>query len=340
MDSIGEKILKKLYQILVFSLVLIYDLNAESLTYDSFVKKYKEASVLYNQKNYQEALEILDVLVEDEFANIYPSVYLSRALSLNYLHKYEDAKDDIEKCILQEPYSLKPRFVRSIIYFGLKDYENALIDINYCLEKNPSWADAYHQRGLISLNLRKYQEALLDFENCISNASEIKPEFFSDRGFAYYYLTDYEKAKEDFLYSLKYAENDDVYLCLIDVCYKLQQYDEGIRYADILIKKGNRVEAALIERAYIYLSLERYEEVEHDLESIKLEANELSSYHKILCIYYILTDKKDIADKEIDKAYQLNKTDTDIFLLKNLLQNSKWKNTNILDELEGAKFDF
>lgn len=135
MDNIGVKIMKKLYQILLFSLVLIFSLNAESLTYDSFVKKYKEVSKLYNQKNYKEALEILDTLAEDEFANIHPSVYLSRALVLNCLQKYEEAKEDIEKCILKEPYSLKPRLVRSIIYFGLKDYENSLKDIDYCLKK-------------------------------------------------------------------------------------------------------------------------------------------------------------------------------------------------------------
>lgn len=340
MDNIGVKIMKKLYQILLFSLVLIFSLNAESLTYDSFVKKYKEVSKLYNQKNYKEALEILDTLAEDEFANIHPSVYLSRALVLNCLQKYEEAKEDIEKCILKEPYSLKPRLVRSIIYFGLKDYENSLKDIDYCLKKKPDWAEALHQKGLINLNLRNYKEALLDFENCILNADEIKPEFLSDRGFAYYFLNNYENAKEDFLYSLKSTENDDVYLCLIDVCYKLQQFDEGLKYADILIKKGKRIESALIERAYIYLTLERYEEVKHDLESIKEKADNLSSYHKVFCVYYILTHNRVDANKEIDKAYQLNKTDDDILLLKSLLQNSNWKYTNVLNELDRTKFEF
>ncbi|MCR5290956.1 MAG: hypothetical protein K6E51_13270 [Treponema sp.] len=309
--------MKKLYLILGFSFLVAFTSLAQSLSYESFVSKYKEAANLYSQKQYESALQILDILISDKYAQTYPSVFLSRALTLHSVGRYAESKIDIDKCISFQPYALKPLLCRSIICLSLKEYDLALTDINYCLEKNPSWADAYHQRGLIYLSLANYPKALQDFEDAILNANgSYKPEYFSDRGFAHYYLQDIEKAKADFTYSLTMAENDNVYLCLIDVCYKLQEYDEGIKYADILINQGRRVESAIIERVYIYLIQERYDEVKRDLDSIEQACKDISSYHKVKGIYFILTGNNNLGDEEIQKASILNPDDKDIILLK------------------------
>lgn len=266
-------------------------------------------------------------------------MFLSRALALYCLGRYAEAKADIEKCISLQPYSLKPLLVRSIINTGLRDYDSALGDADYCIEKAPAWADAYHQRGLIYLSMKKYPEALDSFESAISNADESKPEYYSDRGFAQYFLQDYEKAKADFLHSLKAAENDNVYLCMIDVCYKLEQYEEGLKYADILIKKGSRVDSAIIERSYLYLALGQYDDAKKDLDLLAPAADGLSSYHKVLCIYYILTGEKNSADIEIDKAYKLKQDDSEILLLKKLLQENSADGRKILKAITGFRFE-
>ena len=314
----------KLYLILLFSMFFAFNLAANPLPYDTFVRKYKEAAQLYYQNQYEPALQIFDILTVDDYAQTYPSVFLSRSLVLYSMGRYDEAKIDIQKCISLQPYTLKPRLCRSMINMALKEYEEALTDINYCLEKNPVWADAYHQKGLIYLTLSNYSEALDNFENALSNANgSYKPEYFSDRGFAYYYLHYFEKAKDDFLYSLTLAENDNVYLCLIDVCYKLQQYDEGIKYADILIKRGRLMESAIIDRAYIYLMQERYDEVKDDLDLIEKSCDNLSSYHKLKAIYCILTGDRDSAMEAVNKAHTLNSTDKDILILKEVLSSDE-----------------
>ena len=327
--------MKKLFLILLFDIFAIASIFANPLSYSSFVSKYQDANNFYSQKEYEPALEILNELVADDFSQTYPSVFLSRAMTFYFLARYGDAKIDIETCISLQPYSLKPILCRSIINMALKDYDFALRDANYCLEKNPAWDEAYHQRGLIYMNLSDYPKSLNDFNEAILNAKNHRAEYFSDRGFAYYYLQDFSKAKEDFVHSLKTEENDNVYLCLIDVCYKLQQYDEGIKYANILISDGRRVESAIIERAYIYLVLERYDDVKNDLATIEKTSLNLSSYHKVKGIYYILTDDKDRAAEEINTAYKLNPADKDASLLKELLKNGAFDIQKILNSLTG-----
>ncbi|MBO5628816.1 MAG: hypothetical protein J5965_07030 [Aeriscardovia sp.] len=325
--------MKKLFQILLFNIFVVASAFATPLSYSSFVDKYNEANIFYSQKKYEPALEILNELVADEFSQTYPSVFLSRAMVLCFLERYGDAKTDIDNCISLQPYSLKPILCRSIINTGLKDYDSALCDVNYCLEKNPSWDEALHQRGLVYMSLSDYSAALADFSAAISNARSPKAEYFSDRGFSYYYLQDFSKAKEDFVYSLTISENDNVYLCLIDVCYKLQHYAEGIKYAEILISRGQRVDAAIIERSYIYLVLEKYDDVEKDLALIEKTSFNLVAYHKIKGIYYILTDDMGRAIEEIKTAHKLNPTDKDLNLILKVVNNESFDIKKILNSL-------
>ena len=57
-----------------------FNLAATPLSYDTFVRKYKEADQLYYQNQYESALQIFDILTADDYAQTYPSVFLSRSL--------------------------------------------------------------------------------------------------------------------------------------------------------------------------------------------------------------------------------------------------------------------
>lgn len=315
--------MKKLYLALLFNLVFLFTAYSEPLSFREFSSTFKKAKDLFSQSQLNESIQLFDVLVTDSYAQIYPSVYSSRAVVLYYLGRYSEAKTDIDTCISLQPYSLEPILYRSLINSGLGDYEAALDDVNYCLNKNPDWADAYQQRGLIYLNTKNYMEALKDFNEAISKSTSITAANISNRGFALYYLGDLEKAKDDFLYSLTIKENDNVYLCLIDICYKLGQYDDGIKYADTLIKKGSRTEDAIIDRAYIYLVQGYYDYVKSDLDSIENACENLNTFHKLKGIYFILTGDKVFAKEEIDMAYKLNPNDSDISILQKLLTQKK-----------------
>lgn len=333
-----KKHMKNLLIIAFFNLFIVFSVAADNLTYYEFNTKYEMASRLYKEKQYQSALKVMDELVADPLSEEYPSVFLSRSLTLYYLERYDESLKDIEICIQKEPYVLKPIYCRSVIYTALKNYDKALADIDYCLDRNPRWDDANHQKGLIYLNMKKYEEALEPFEKAINNSDEVKPNFYSDRGFAYYYLKDYHKAKRDFLFALKYTSDDDACLCLVDVCYKLNEFEEGMKYADILIKKGSRVNFAIIDKSYLLFALDRYDEAKEGLDSIFESSNNLSSYHKALSIYYILTDKFDSAIKEIDIAYSLNQKDNDILILKQLFQNGQFNMDIVKDSFMVEEF--
>ena len=323
--------MKKSYLILIINILFSLSTFSEPMTLENFAEEFKAAIELCNQSRLEESLGKLDVLVKDEYAKKYPNVFSSRASVLYYLGRYDEAKKDIDYCISLEPDSIKPVFTRSFINIKLGDYNAALKDVELCLEKNYFWADAYQQKGLIFLYTKDYSKALSCFEQTISMANEIKPDYFANQGFAHYYLQNYDKAKEDFLCSLAMAEKEDVYLCLVDVCYKLQQYDEGIKYANILISRGRRSDEAIIERAYIYLVQERYAEVKRDLDSLKKSCENKTSYHKVKGIYFILQGDMKSAAKELDKAQKLNPNDTDVLLLQEALNSNETNIQTILN---------
>lgn len=332
MQDLRSKRMKNFYLTILFSIVFTFSVAAETLSKDSFVNKYNEATNLYYKGQYELALGIFDTLVNDDYSKTNPAVFLRRSLTLYALGKYEDAKKDIEICLELSPLSIKPLFCRSLINTALKDYDSALADVDYCLEKDYFWADAHQLRGEIYLYKKNYYDALNEFEKAISISGDShKAEYFSDRGFAHYYLQAYDKAKEDFLYSLAIAEKEDVYLCLVDVCYKLQQYDEGIKYANILISRGQRSDEAIIERAYIYLVQERYDEVKRDLDSLKKSCDDKPAYHKVKGIYFILKGDMNSASKELDKAQKLNPNDTDVLLLQEALNSNETNIQTILN---------
>ena len=324
--------MKNFYLIVLFNIVFVFNVTAKPLSYEAFTNKYNEATNLYYKNQYESALRIFDELVKDDFSKTNPVVFLRRSLTLYSLGKYEDAKRDIEICLELRPFSLKPMFCRSLINTALKDYDSALADIDYCLGEDYFWADAHQLKGEIHLYQKKYSDALNEFEKAVSiSGNSHKAEYFSDRGFAHYYLQNYDKAKEDFLYSLTMAEKEDAYLCLVDVCYKLQQYDEGIKYANILISRGQRSDEAIIERAYIYLVQERYDEVKRDLDSLKKSCDDKPTYHKVKGIYFILKGDMNSASKELDKAQKLNPNDTDVLLLQEALNSNETNIQTILN---------
>ena len=120
----------------------------------------------------------------------------------------------------------------------------------------------------------------------------------------------------------------------------MQQYDEGIKYANILIKQGRRVESAIIDRAYIYLVQKRYDEVRADLDLIEKSCENLSSYHKVKAVYSILTGDKASAIEAVNKAYILNSQDKDILILREALSTDEIDICKIVNLLIDFSYTF
>lgn len=60
--------MKKLCLISFFSVCAVIGIAAAPLSFGDFNRKYAEASGLYYQKQYDAALQIMDALVADDFA--------------------------------------------------------------------------------------------------------------------------------------------------------------------------------------------------------------------------------------------------------------------------------
>ena len=78
--------------------------------------------------------------------------------------------------------------------FDKSDYEGALKEINKLIKLNPKKWQYFHNRGLIKYRLEEMKGANADFSKAIKLNQESFNQSFYFRGFANYYLEDYNSA--------------------------------------------------------------------------------------------------------------------------------------------------
>lgn len=111
--------------------------------------------------------------------------------------------DTIEK----NPDAALPYSNRAVLYMMKNDNEKAIKDLNMAIRIRPKYITPHYNRGLLLSKTGRYREAVQDFDFVMQNNPRDIISVYIERGNAYMYGGNFQKAIEDFNSALRYDPN-------------------------------------------------------------------------------------------------------------------------------------
>ena len=301
---------------------------SEAERYYSFAFEYMK------QKNYQEAITLLDKAIEADSS--YVDAYL--ALRQVYL-MVGDTNKALEICkkgfrCFSDPESNR-KITKAIasLYAKTGEPEKAEQLFQRIIKENPKDANSYDLYASYLESEGRYDEALENYKK----AYQLDPE---DSGVAfrlgntYFELTRYREAVE-FLRKAKEAFSDDIEIIkkLAESYSELGQYEKAIEEYKSIIKIIPAHVSSRIQIGNAYLKMKQYKKAEsYYKEALKLEPGNLSVYYQLINLELA---KKNLSGVKIyiDKGFSIDPNDYILLALYgdyyyrlglNYMQEKKW----------------
>lgn len=187
--------MRKMYPILTLSLLISFTF---SLCGQSDIESMIEAQYLFNNKDYEEAISLLERIIEHNPFNSEAQYLLS--YSYYYVEEYYKALEHIEKCYEFKELDLKYFQLKAYSYDELNKYHLAKKYLNDALlidANNPFYLS---RRASISMVQRNYNDAIVDYSLSIEKNPKSYGLYYN-RGIAYHNIKKFDKACADWLYS-------------------------------------------------------------------------------------------------------------------------------------------
>lgn len=158
--------------------------------------------------------------------------------------------------------------IRADCLYALRMYNEALEEINEAIKIEHRLSASYVRRCMFNFKLQKWEEVVADATTAIEYGCEGYNHLacLQNRGAAYMYLDKYEEAGDDLSYAIELAPDDWVPYFDRAKLYEVTGFPEAA-LADL--NKGIELcECAihLVERAELYIKLERYADALTDLD--------------------------------------------------------------------------
>ncbi|MFH2141039.1 MAG: tetratricopeptide repeat protein [Bacteroidota bacterium] len=149
--------------------------------------------------------------------------------------KYVYAIEEFEKIIEQNPEKDDAYYLRSQIYYLIKDYGSASYDLGKAIKLSSDKYIYYYERGIIYKLQRKNKKALADFTKCIALKPDYLPAYL-ERGLINNKMQYYKDALNDILIYLKYYElNEDALYTAGSIYNIMEMYQKSISLLNKLI---------------------------------------------------------------------------------------------------------
>ncbi|MEI0539516.1 tetratricopeptide repeat protein [Brachyspira pulli] len=138
---------------------------SESNSIKSFDEYYDEGVNAYNEKKYEDAIEIFSKAIEINATHV--KSYLYRGVCELVSGKVEEAVKDFNKGIELDPNQAKFYFYRGNVKLAYNNIEEAIKDFDKAIELDPNYIKPYLYRGHAKLVLNRNEEAIQDFYKAI-----------------------------------------------------------------------------------------------------------------------------------------------------------------------------
>ncbi len=126
---------------------------------------YREASKLFTEKKYEQALSLFDQIIAQDKNHI--RAYFAKANILANQAKYEEAINTLTKIIEVDNLYVEAYYLLGVLLYKEGNYEEAERQFRRAIYVDPSIVLAYFNLGNIYLYLGKYDKASKEFNNTI-----------------------------------------------------------------------------------------------------------------------------------------------------------------------------
>jgi tetratricopeptide (TPR) repeat protein len=203
-------------------------------------------------------------------ANVF-NVFLFRGHIYRQLEEFDKALNDYFLGLQVDPSDKFLYYFISHIYYGKHEYQKSQEYIEQALTIDSVFDYGIDLRGCIRNQTQLYDLAIEDFNWCIRQERREGRDFYN-RGFAYFYLSQYKLALDDFNYALdlNYKENPDVFLYKGRTELALESYNNAISDFNKMIElyPSNPKAFYFRSKAYEYLNDEIHAKI--DLDKAKI----------------------------------------------------------------------
>ncbi len=168
-------------QTLTIKLTIIGLIHLTTIYSQSTFGIYNEATQLFNQQKYQEALNLFNQILNEEEPDF--DSYFRRSYCNFYLEHYQAALNDVESAYDLAPKDHSYFFLKAQAYDKLKNFELADYYLDLAIKFLPSKLYYYKYRSALNLELGNYEKAEHDF-NILINANNEDYKSYYGRGLA------------------------------------------------------------------------------------------------------------------------------------------------------------
>lgn len=275
--------------------------------YDTIIKQinklFNKASNLFNDKNYEGALNILNKILKLDTSS--SKAYLNKGLALSALERKKDAIDCYDLAIKFKPDYAKAYYNKGAVLFHLGKKDEAIECYDLAIKFKPDYAKAYYNKANALFYLEKREEAI----ECYDLAIKFKSDYayaYNNKGAA---LSELERKWEAIkCYDLAIKFKPDyakAYCNKANALSDLGKQKEAITYYDLAIKFKPNYAKAYYSKGNALSDLGKQKEAIkcYDL-AIKFKPNYISAYYSKGAVLSTI-GKNDEAEECYKKAEEL-----------------------------------
>jgi len=189
---------------ITFLLTVVFVLSAASLYAQSAQTRLDNGKKLFDQKNYNGAIQELTEAIRLD-PNL-AEAYAYRARSYNNKSYYDDAIPDASIAIQLNPQLAIAYYARGYAYSNKKLYNRAIADYTEAIKLDPNFENAYFNRGLAYTYNKEYDRAIADTTEGIRLNPNNAMAYYN-RGVLYTEKKEYDRAVADYEAALKIDPN-------------------------------------------------------------------------------------------------------------------------------------